>query len=121
MRNFLNKQMDEKKMRENMEKALNDEQAHMWKQDHRNYQEEENRLNQKINNINKENADFLKRQMEDKTLKEKGKMNRQEFLLNKPLLRDINDKKKTSIYGGNSLSKAGDMISQRDNGSVYNH
>jgi hypothetical protein len=52
--------MNEKKHRENLEKALNDEQAVMWKQDHRNYNEEERRLNDKINKINKENADFLK-------------------------------------------------------------
>lgn len=31
MRDFLNKQMEEKKHRENLEKALNDEQAVMWK------------------------------------------------------------------------------------------
>jgi hypothetical protein len=31
MRYFLNKQMEEKKNKEHLEKALNDEQAHMWK------------------------------------------------------------------------------------------
>jgi hypothetical protein len=31
MRDFLNKQMEEKKHREGLEKALNDEQATMWK------------------------------------------------------------------------------------------
>ena len=66
MRDFLNKQMDEKKHRENLEKALNDEQASMWKQDQRNYTEEERRLMDKINKINKDNADFLKKQMDDK-------------------------------------------------------
>ena len=58
--------MEEKKRREGMEKALNDEQATMWKVDLQNYTEEERRLMDKINNINKDNADFLKRQMEDK-------------------------------------------------------
>lgn len=48
----------------------------MWKQDHRNYTEEERRLNEKINKINKENADFLKRQMEDKNDKNRRKMNK---------------------------------------------
>ena len=33
----------------------------MWKQDLNNYTEEERRLNDKINKINKENADFLKK------------------------------------------------------------
>jgi hypothetical protein len=48
----------------------------MWKADLNNYSEEERRLNEKINKINKENADFLKRQMDDKTAKAKGKMNK---------------------------------------------
>jgi hypothetical protein len=100
MRDFLNKQMEEKKHRENLEKALNNEQASMWKQDQRNYSEEERRLMDKINKINKENADFLKKQMEDKNAKARAKMNKQEFLLNKPLLKEINDKKRTTQYGG---------------------
>lgn len=61
MRDFLARQMEDKKRKEGMERALNDEQAHMWKSDLKNYSEEERRLNSKITNINKENADFLKR------------------------------------------------------------
>lgn len=61
MRDFLAKQMEEKKHRENLEKALNDEQATMWRADYGNYSEEERRLMEKINKINKENAEFLKR------------------------------------------------------------
>ena len=37
MRTFLSKQVEEKKQRETMEKALNNEQAVMWRQDHKNY------------------------------------------------------------------------------------
>ncbi len=122
MRDFLAKQMDEKKRREHLERNLNGEQASMWKQDQQNYHEEERRLNDKINKINKENADFLKRQMVEKEAKERRKMNKQEFLLNKPLLKEINEKKRTSQYGGgggSSLSKAGEMISNRDALSEY--
>jgi hypothetical protein len=72
----------------------------MWKQDQVNYQEEERRLNGKISQINKDNAEFLKKQMEDKQRKERAKMNKQEFLLNKPLLKEINDKKRVTNYGG---------------------
>lgn len=92
--------MEEKKSRENQEKALNDEQAVMWKRDYQNYSEEERRLQEKINKINKDNADFLKKQVEDKHSKTKTKMNKQEFLLNKPLLKEINEKKRASQYGG---------------------
>jgi hypothetical protein len=110
MRNFLAKQMEEKKHRERLEKALNDEQATMWGQDLKNYTEEERRLHEKINKINKENADFLHKQMLDKHAKAKAKMNKQEFLLNKPLLKEINDKKRATHYDG----------SVRDNESVAN-
>lgn len=92
--------MEEKKHREHLEKELNDEQADMWKQDLKNYSVEERRLMDKINRINKDNADFLKKQMDEKNLKQKAKMNKQEFLLNKPLLKEINEKKRASQYGG---------------------
>jgi hypothetical protein len=52
--------MQDKNNRENLEKALNDEQANMWRIDKENYEEEERRLNEKIRQINMENADFLK-------------------------------------------------------------
>ena len=72
----------------------------MWRQDQSNYQVEEKRLNEKINKINKENADFLMKQMNDKSIKDKAKMNKQEFLLNKPLLKEINEKKRVTQYEG---------------------
>lgn len=104
--------MEEKKRREVSEKALNDEQANMWTQDFKNYSEEERRLHDKINKINRDNQEFLRRQMDEKMAKVgvKTKMNKQEFLLNKPLLKEINDKKRTTGYGqfGGSPSKYGD-------------
>lgn len=68
----------------------------MWHQDYKNYSEEERRLHEKISKINQENADFLKKQMEDKHGKVRAKMNKQEFLLNKPLLKEINEKKRVT-------------------------
>ena len=101
MRSFLNRQCEEKKSREGMEKALNDEQAKMWHQDKRNYEQEESRLNDKIHKINKENQRFLKSQMDSRG--KNSKMNKQEFLLNKPLLKEINQKKKDgSVMEGES-------------------
>lgn len=60
MKDFLFKQHQEKRDREAAEKALNDEQAVMWKEDKKNYEVEEKRLQDKIKNINMENAQFLK-------------------------------------------------------------
>ena len=44
MRKLLAQQMDEKRQREAAEKALNDEQAQIWKKDKENYELEEKRL-----------------------------------------------------------------------------
>ena len=86
--------MEEKKRREAEEKALNDEQAVMWQKDLENYEEEERRLNDKIKRINMETADFLHAQMGEKGRKYRAKMNKQEFLMNKPLLKEINENRK---------------------------
>ena len=50
-------------MREAAEKALNDEQAVIWKKDKENYELEEGRLQSKIKAINKDNQSFLQGQM----------------------------------------------------------
>ena len=55
MRSLLAKQMDEKRQREAAEKALNDEQAQIWRKDKDNYELEEKRLQSKIKDINREN------------------------------------------------------------------
>jgi len=95
MREFLAKQVEDKKRRERIEKELNDQQANMWQRDRENYEEEERRINNKIKRINKENADFLKKQMEEKEGARKGRMDMNEFLMNKQLLCDINGQRKT--------------------------
>jgi len=96
MRHLLTKQMHEKQLREQAAKAHNDEQAVLWAKDKQNYENEENRLQQKIKQINVENASFLKQQVHEKESKAaQKKMNRQEFQLNKPLLREIQMKRKT--------------------------
>ena len=61
MRKLLARQMAEKQRREALEKALNDEQAVIWKTDKDNYELEEQRLASKIANINRENQSFLQR------------------------------------------------------------
>ena len=84
-------------MREAAEKALNDEQAVIWKKDKENYELEEGRLQSKIKAINKDNQSFLQGQIITKQSKNVRKMDRQEFLYNKGLLKEINDKKKASV------------------------
>ncbi len=77
----------------------------MWRIDKDNYEEEERRLNDKIRKINMENADFLRTQTEQKQRgKKKTVMNKQEFLLNRPLLKEINAEKKKGASNIDSQS-----------------
>ena len=95
MRALLAKQMDEKERREQRMKGNIDEQAVIWARDKENYEFEEKRLAEKIKKINEENAAFLHKQMREKEAKNaQRKMSKQEFQLNKPLLREIHQKRK---------------------------
>lgn len=64
----------------------------MWDVDKQNYELEEKRLRDRINQINADNASFLKKQMATKESKAPTKMNKAEFALNKPLLKEANQK-----------------------------
>ena len=95
MRALLAKQMEEKERREQRMKGNIDEQAVIWARDKENYEFEEKRLAEKIKKINEENAAFLHKQMREKEAKNaQRKMSKQEFQLNKPLLREIQQKRK---------------------------
>jgi len=66
----------------------------MWAIDRENYLDEEKRIHERVKKLNHDTADFLRQQMMEK----KGqtpmylKMNRNEFLYNKNMLRSVNDK-----------------------------
>jgi len=104
MREFLAKQVEEKKKRENIEKELNDEQAQMWRRDRENYEAEEYRISNKVKHINQENAQFLQKQMDEKEDARRGKMNVNEYLLNRQLLKDINEQRKDESGTGSLRS-----------------
>lgn len=104
-REYLYRQMAEKKDREGQEKALNDQQAVMWKKDKELFETEEERLNKKIKEINSQNANFLNRQVADKKMRSSHPgMNKNENQYNKGLLKMINNKRKVgeSNYDGAS-------------------
>ena len=81
----------EKENRERNDKDNINQQAEMWSLDKENYEVEEKRLKDRISRINADNAQFLLKQMADKH-KKGAKMNRAEFAINKPLLREANGK-----------------------------
>ena len=86
-------QMEDKKKHLEIEKNISNEQAEMWKKENEYYFNKEHEINEiviikinQISNKNKNNAEFLKKQMEDRKKEESKKMNVSEFLLNKKLL-----------------------------------
>lgn len=92
---YLASQMQEKKERERQDKALNDQQAVMWKKDKEIYETEEQRLQDKIKGINNQNADFLNKQMADKKMRASSfGMNKHENKYNKDILKMINQKRR---------------------------
>lgn len=79
----------------------------MWQLDKKNYEEEEKRLKDRINKINKDNSEYLMNQMAAKH-RASAKMNNMEMAINKPLLREVNQKLKAlSNYEGNGSMKSG--------------
>lgn len=99
MRDYLARQVEEKRQREDIEKQFADEQAVMWAIDAKNYANEERNLNSKVNRINKENADFLHKQIDEKDEAKKNRMNMNEFLLNRQLLQNVKHHEKVSAHG----------------------
>jgi len=65
----------------------------MWAQDKINWDEEERRLRSRINKINSDNQNYLMKQVQAKYTQQ-ARMNPHEFALNRPLLREINNKLK---------------------------
>ena len=101
MRQYLAAQVQEKQEREKNDKENINQQAQMWAIDKQNYQLEEQRLKEKIDKIKMDNQAYLLKQMELKNQKS-SKMNKAEFALNKPLLKEANQKLK-----GLSMADAG--------------
>lgn len=105
MREYLARQVAEKREREVVEKKFNDEQADMWKKDLDNYTLEERTLTDKIKKLNKDNADFLMMQMNEKNKGKGAKMNTNEHQLNRQLLKEINEKRKVFSREGGKRSE----------------
>lgn len=87
------RQMEERRKRDIEEAERNAEQAKIWEKDRQNYMTEEERIKEKVKKLNHDTADFLRSQMsEQRTRHIFGKMNRTEFLYNKHVLRNVNEK-----------------------------
>ena len=90
MKKFLEQQVKEKQRKTQEESLLGKKQAEVWKTEVKEFSEHEKQKGSFVKDVNMKNADFLKHQMSDK--KRQQKMNEQELLYNKPILKEIADK-----------------------------
>ena len=93
MKEFLDKQVGEKNQRKQFETDLSNKQADFWKYDTNNFFETEKKKNEFIRDLNKKHAEILKAQMNEGNKKNKkkvgGKMNIEELLQNKQVLKEL--------------------------------
>ena len=87
LKKFLDMQIEEKKKELNFLKSLDDEQGRIWSIDNQKFNEDQNRINDIIKNMNKKNLDILKQQIKKKeNEKHKNSMSLDEYAMNKEFL-----------------------------------
>jgi len=96
MRKYLTGQMDEKKKKFIEEKQDNLKQAEVWKKEQQMYTTEERAIREKMLATNKEYAEYLKKQMNKNKRGAESIMNREEYLMNKKLIEEIEQKRAQS-------------------------
>ena len=102
MREYLGKQVQEKKDKAQKESEIDKLQATIWKEDLNNFKEHEQTKTNYINDVNKKHQDILLEQMAQKEAKaNRKKMNTLELLYNKALMKEAAEKhdnvKKTDV------------------------
>ena len=101
MRDYLARQVDEKKQKEIEEKKIDEKQAVVWKEDTEAFNENEKNKQQYLKDVYKKHEDVLLAQMADKDAhKNRKKMNTLELLYNKALMKAVADN------NGENLKKA---------------
>ncbi len=89
MKKFLDMQIIEKKKEMEFEKALDDEQARIWKLDCQKYNEDERRINKIIKEMNKRNLDSIMEQMKKRKEKKNESMSMVEYAMNRDTLEKV--------------------------------
>jgi len=81
--------LEEKERRRLQEKEIENLQARIWKKDTEDYQNAEKEKFSKMKEINLQQQEFLKKQIDEERKRKGKKMSNQELLLNKPKLKEI--------------------------------
>eukprot|EP01022_Parablepharisma_sp_SALTPOND_P003381 TRINITY_DN1134_c0_g1_i2.p2 TRINITY_DN1134_c0_g1~~TRINITY_DN1134_c0_g1_i2.p2 ORF type:complete len:562 (-),score=99.73 TRINITY_DN1134_c0_g1_i2:3953-5638(-) len=89
LKSKLEQQMNDKKIKTEQEKEENRKQAEIWRKDLEAIAKEEQEIIEKTKEANKQYQEYLKKQMQDKRLPKKDVMTKEEFLMNKKLISQI--------------------------------
>jgi len=94
VRSYLDKQVEEKHQKHEYECQLDQKQAEFWKCDTENYCEHDKQRQQIIRDTNKRHQEILLQQIDAKNnvVKKKYKMNTQELLQNKEMIKQLGDR-----------------------------
>jgi len=92
IKHYLDHQLVERDMKKEVEHNLEKQQADIWKKDTSDYYNFEKMKADKIKQVNLQQAEFLKYQMDEEKRRKGKKMNTEELLLNKPRLKEIAEK-----------------------------
>lgn len=89
IRNFLNKQLDEKEAKKRFENELEKKQAEIWKKDTEDFYNKEAEKKYDLKIANKSHAGYLLQQCDQERKRRFKKMTAQELLFNKDTLKNI--------------------------------
>lgn len=88
MRDYLARQVEDKKIKESEEKKIDSKQADVWKEDTSNFFDNEKNKADYLKQVHKQHENILKEQMKQKDdNKNRKKMNTLELLYNKALMK----------------------------------
>lgn len=94
---FLDKQLEEKEKRRLQEKEIENLQARIWKKDTEDYNYSEKAKFDKMKEINLQQQEFLKKQIDEERKRKGKKMSTEELLLNKPKLKEIAERESATF------------------------
>jgi len=98
IKTYLDHQMGERDQKRQVENNLEKMQADIWKKDTEDYYNYEKNKADKIKEVNLKQAEFLKYQMEQEKIRKGKKMNTEELLMNKRLLKEIAEKDTGKVF-----------------------
>ena len=91
IKQFLDMQIKEKKKEADLEKAIDDEQARVWKMDCQKYIDDEKKINKIIKEMNRRNLDSIMEQMKKRKMRKNQSMTDAEYAMNREALGKVKE------------------------------